>query len=145
MDTQQEQLRWLGEQHFEEGRHLREAEENLFNWATTIYLAAMGALASLRGNGMPALTPAWRFYLWLGIAAITLVIVLMAYFSRKRYEQNAQALGMILDQLASQGEQPGYAARWNILPSSTDRMIFTLRWAGIAVVAFILMALVSLL
>jgi Flp pilus assembly protein TadB len=140
---QQKSLQWLGDQHFEEQRALRASEDNLFNWATSVFLAALGALTTLRGVSDASWGILWRLLVMAGVVGIDGVILLMAYLIRRNYERNQAALAEVMDRLKQTG-LPGYApARMD--NASGDRLYFYLRWSAVGALGLIALVLVWLL
>src|SRR5579859_6220610 len=97
-DDQRKTLQWLADQHFEEQRALRTAEDNLFNWSTSIFLASLGALTSFKATGAQW-NGSWLFLLIVGFIVIILVILLLAYLIRRNYVRNQEALSKIMTNL----------------------------------------------
>jgi hypothetical protein len=140
---QQKSLQWLGDQHFEEQRTLRASEDNLFNWATSIFLAALGTLTGLRGVTDTRWGVLWRLLVMAGVLGIDGVILLMAYLIRRNYERNQAALAEVMDRLKQAG-LPGYApARMDY--AAGDRLYFYLRWSVVGALGLIALCLIWLL
>jgi len=138
----QKSLQWLGDQHFEEQRSLRAAEDNLFNWAMSLFLAGFGALTGLRGITTAQWSAQWRLLIMLGLVVIVAVILLMAFLIRFNYERNQAALARIMAQL----RQTGGAANIPEGPSFiVDRLFFYLRWSAVGAMGLILLVLVWML
>ncbi len=139
MDPEQRKtLQWLADQHFEEQRSLRAAEDNLFNWSSSLFLAGFGALTGLRGLSEGRWSIWWRMFVMLGVVAILLAILLMAYLTRLKYEKNDAELADIVGQL-------------NVIPArqtrdvSEDRLFFYVRWGALTLLGLITLGLVWLL
>ena len=139
----QKTLQWLGDQHFEEQRALRAAEDNLFNWATSLFLAGLGALTTLRGVSGAEWSVLWRLLLIVAILGITGVILLMAYLIHLNYERNLSALAAVQRQLGQLSA--GESVSTNMDYTQGDRYIFFLRWSVVGVLGFIMIVLIWLL
>jgi hypothetical protein len=140
---QQKSLQWLGDQHFEEQRTLRASEDNLFSWATSIFLAALGALTTLRGVSDATWSMLWRVLVMVGVIGIDGVILLMAYLIRRNYERNQAALADVMERFKQAG-LPGYAPL-RMDYASGDRLYFYLRWGVVGALGLIALVLVWLL
>jgi hypothetical protein len=134
---QQKTVQWLANQHFEEQRALRAAEDNLFNWSSSIFLAGFGALTGLRGMSDARWGVWWRLSIMLGVLAILGAILLMAYLIRRKYEQNSIALAELIGQLSRSNP-----ARKDLLE---DRLVFYLRWGALGAMGLITLGLVWML
>jgi hypothetical protein len=136
-DLTQNPLQWLADQHFEEQRTLRNAEENLFNWTTSLFLAGLGALTGIRGmNGDMSWNFWWRIFLIGGVAAFIGIILIMAYLIRNSYVRNSAEIGKILSQL--QVPTPQYDA-------SANELFFYIRWSALVALGVVTVALVWML
>jgi hypothetical protein len=140
---QQKSLQWLGDQHFEEQRALRASEDSLFAWATSMFLAALGALTTLRGATDTRWSLLWRLLVMVGVIGIDGVILLMAYLIRRNYERNQAALAEVMQRF-NQAGLPGYAPL-RADYASGDRLYFYLRWGVVGALGLIALALVWLL
>jgi hypothetical protein len=140
---QQKSLQWLGDQHFEEQRALRASEDNLFGWATSIFLAALGALTTLRGATDAQWSLLWRLLVMAGVIGIDGVILLMAYLIRRNYERNQAALAEVMERFKQAG-LPGYAPL-RMDYASGDWLYFYLRWGVVGALGLIALVLVWLL
>ncbi len=144
MDPEQQRtLQWLGDQHFEEQRALRTAEDNLFNWSSSILLAGFGALTGLRGISAASWGFWWRVCIMIGVAIIVGAILLMAYLLRNKVEQNQAALADIIRQLNQAGMPLSRSAQ--AMDVTGDRLIFFLRWGALGAMGLITLALVWML
>ncbi len=139
----QKTLQWLGDQHFEEQRALRAAEDNLFNWATSLFLAGLGALTTLRGISNAAWSVTWRLLLIVAIMGIDGVILLMAYLIHLNYERNLHALAAVKRQLGQFGAAESVSASMDY--TQGERFIFFLRWSIVGALGFIMILLIWLL
>ncbi len=139
----QKTLQWLGNQHFEEQRALRAAEDNLFNWATSLFLAGLGALTTLRGVTDAQWSITWRLLLIVAIIGIDGVILLMAYLIHLNYERNLLALAAVKRQLGQVGAVESVSASMDY--THGERYIFFLRWSIVGALGFIMMILIWLL
>src|SRR5438309_6996212 len=122
---QRKTFQWLAEQHFEEQRSLRAAEDNLFNWSASIFLAGFGALTGLRGLTEARWGLWWRMLIMFGVLAILLAILLMAYLIHRKYEQNEGAVADIVGQLNSSPSRPKTDV-------SEDKLFFYVRWGALS-------------
>ena len=142
-DERRQHLKWLADQYITEQRNLRAAEDNLFNWATSLFFAGLGALTGLRGMTDRGWGLTWRLLVMLGLLAIVSVILLMAYLIRRNYEQTQAALTEVSKQLypsdvpAYLPVQAGYAAG--------QRQVFYVRWGALGVLGAVILGLVWLL
>jgi len=141
-DDQRKTLQWLADQHFEEQRALRTAEENLFNWSTSIFLASLGALTSLKATGAQW-SGNWLFLLTVGIVVVILVILLLAYLIRRNYVRNQEALSQIMTSL-SRGSVP-MDIPGQVESVTNSALFFYLRWAAVAAIGIVAVGLISLL
>jgi RsiW-degrading membrane proteinase PrsW (M82 family) len=142
-EEQLKTLQWLGDQHFEEQRSLRSAEENLFNWSSSIFLAGLGALTSLKGISDASWSPLWRLLLILGVIALVFVILFLAYLLHRNIDRNQDALANIMAQLRQTGAAMNIPL---VADSKVDReLFFYLRWSALVVLGAVLIALVWLL
>jgi len=141
-DDQRKTLQWLADQHFEEQRALRTAEENLFNWSTSIFLASLGALTSLKATGAQW-SGNWLFLLTVGIVVVILVILLLAYLIRRNYVRNQEALSQIMTSL-SRGNVP-MDIPGQVESVTNSALFFYLRWAAVAAIGIVAVGLISLL
>ncbi len=139
----QKTLQWLGDQHYEEQRALRSSEDNLFNWATSLYVAGLGALTTLRGVTDAAWNVTWRLLLIVAILGITGVILLMAYLIHLNYERNLIALAAVKRQLGQVSATENVAASMDY--TQGERFIFFLRWSIIGALGLITVILIWLL
>jgi hypothetical protein len=136
-NPQEPTLQWLAEQHFEEQRSLRSAEDNLFNWSSSVFLAGLGALTSLKGLATSAEWGVlWRVFLMFAVAVVIGVILSMAYLIRRNYDQNARELQQILGQIRP------YPARTGTLDTE---LFFYLRWSALAALGGVTLVLIWML
>jgi hypothetical protein len=136
-------LQWLGQQHFEEQRSLRGAEENLFNWSSSIFLAGLGALTSLKGVSNASWSPLWRLLVILGVVALIFVILFLAYLIHRNIDRNQDALASIMAQLRQSGTAMNIPI---VAEGKIDReLFFYLRWSALVVLGAVMVALVWLL
>jgi len=140
---QQKNLQWLGDQHFEEQRALRAAEDNLFNWSSSLFLAGFGALTGFRGLSTGTWGFWWRVFVILGVLALLGAILLMAYFLHRKYEQNQVVLADIVGRLSQSGQSLSPARP--TLGLSDDMLYFYLRWGALTVMGLITLVLVWML
>ena len=138
----QKSLQWLGEQYYEELRSLRAAEDNLFSWATSLFLAGFGVLTGFKGMTGGAWSVRWRLTIMVGLLVIDGVILLMAYLIRRNYELNQTALGGIVAQLRQFGAPTNPVQGTDVI---SDRLYFYLRWGAVAAMGLITLALVWML
>ncbi len=139
----QKTLQWLGDQHFEEQRALRASEDNLFNWATSLFLAGLGALTTLRGISGAQWSLTWRLLLIVAIMGIDGVILLMAYLIHLNYERNLVALAAVKRQLGQVSAGESVSASMDY--TQGERYIFYLRWGIVGALGFITIVLIWLL
>jgi hypothetical protein len=142
-DKQSEGLQWLGEQYYEELRSLRTSEDNLFNWSTSLFLAGLGALTSLKGITGGSWTPEWRFLLIVGVGGLTAIILTLANFIRRNSARTQDALAHIIAQFGSGGtpaDLPG-----SPLVKSDAQLAFYVRWSALGLLGLILLGLIWLL
>ena len=136
-------LQWLGQQHFEEHRSLRAAEENLFNWSSSIFLAGLGALTSLKGFGNGSWSPLWRLLLIFGVVALIFVILFLAYLIHRNIDRNQDALAGIMNYLRQTGTAMNLPV---VTEGKIDReLFFYLRWSALVVLGAVMVAMVWLL
>ena len=136
-NPQEPTLQWLAQQHFEEQRSLRNAEDNLFNWSTSVFLAGLGALTSLKGFSSGSWDLLWRLFLMLAVMVVVGVILSMAYLIRRNYNQNAQELQQVLAQI-----RPAGSARTGALET---QLFFYLRWSALAALGGVTLILLWML
>jgi RsiW-degrading membrane proteinase PrsW (M82 family) len=136
-NPQEPTLQWLAQQHFEEQRSLRNAEDNLFNWSTSVFLAGLGALTSLKGFSTGSWDLWWRLFLMLAVVVVIGVILSMAYLIRRNYNQNAQELQQVLSQI-----RPTGSARTGALETE---LYFYLRWSALAALGGVTLILLWML
>ncbi len=141
-DDQRKTLQWLADQHFEEQRALRTAEDNLFNWSTSIFLASLGALTSLKATGAQWGTM-WLLLLTIGVIAVILVILFLAYLIHRNYMRNQEALSYILTNISRGGVPIDVPGQVESVTSSA--LFFYLRWAAVAAIGIVAVGLISLL
>lgn len=141
-DDQRKTLQWLADQHFEEQRALRTAEDNLFNWSTSIFLASLGALTSFKATGAQW-SGTWLFMLTIGVIVIILVILLLAYLIRRSYVRNQEALSKIMTSL-SRGNIP-MDIPGQVEAVTNSALFFYLRWAAVVAIGVVAVGLISLL
>ncbi len=139
----QKTLQWLGDQHFEEQRALRASEDNLFNWATSLFLAGLGALTTLRGVTSAQWSVTWRLLLIVAIMGIDGVILLMAFLIHLNYERNLTALAAVKRQLGQVSAHESVSASMDY--TQGERYIFFLRWSIVGALGFIMIVLIWLL
>jgi len=137
-DERRQHLKWLADQYITEQRNLRAAEDNLFNWATSLFFAGLGALTGLRGMTDRGWGLTWRLLIMLGLIAIVSVILLMAYLIRRNYEQTQAALADVSRQLYP-ADAPTY------LSNTGDKQFFYVRWGALGVLGVVTLGLVWLL
>ena len=136
-DLTQNPLQWLAEQHFEEQRTLRNAEENLFNWTSSLFLAGLGALTGIRGmNANMSWDFWWRIFIIGGVAAFIGIILILAYLIRQSYLRNNQELGNILAQIQVPAPKHDGAA---------NELFFYIRWSALVALGVVTVALVWML
>jgi hypothetical protein len=140
---QQKNLQWLGDQHFEEQRALRAAEDNLFNWSSSLFLAGFGALTGFRGLSAAQWGFWWRVFVIIGVLALLGAILLMAYLIHRKYEQNQVALADIVARLNQSGQPPSPSRQTT--GGGDDMLVFYLRWGALAVMGLITLVLVWML
>ncbi len=138
-----ETLQWLGNQHFEEQRSLRTAEESLFNWSMSLFLAGLGALTSLKGLSNADWSVLWRLLVDVGVAGLIVAVLVLAVLIRRNAERNRKALSHIISELGQSGTPLD-------LPGSSevrmdDEMFFYIRWGAFALIGVIMLGLVWLL
>jgi RsiW-degrading membrane proteinase PrsW (M82 family) len=139
MDPEQRKtLQWLAEQHYEEQRSLRAAEDNLFNWSSSIFLAGFGALTGLRGLSDARWGLWWRLLIILGVLAILLAILLMAYLIHRKYEQHEVDVAQIVSQLNAAPSRPK-------VDNSEERLFFYVRWGALSLMGLVTLGLVWML
>ena len=141
-DDQRKTLQWLADQHFEEQRALRTAEDNLFNWSTSIFLASLGALTSFKATGA-VWSGTWLLLLIVGVIAVILVILLLAYLIHRSYVRNQESLSRILTNLSRGGVPMDVPGQVESVTSSA--LFFYLRWAAVAAIGIVTIGLISLL
>jgi len=141
-DDQRKTLQWLADQHFEEQRALRTAEDNLFNWSTSIFLASLGALTSFKVTGAQW-SGTWLFLLIIAVIVIILVVLLLAYLIRRNYVRNQEALSKIMTSL-SRGNIP-MDIPGQVESVTNSALFFYLRWAAVAAIGVVAVGLISLL
>ncbi len=139
----QKTLQWLGDQHYEEQRALRVAEDNLFNWATSLFLAGLGALTTLRGISSAGWTVTWRLLLIVAILGVDGIVLLMAFLIHLNYERNLAALAAVKRQLGQFGAVESVSASMDY--TQGERYIFFLRWGIVGALGFIMIILIWLL
>jgi hypothetical protein len=136
-DSPQNPLQWLAEQHFEEQRTIRNAEENLFNWTSSIFLAGLGALTGIRGmQSTMSWDLWWRMFIIAGVAAFISIILIMAYLIRRSYLRNNAELASILSQLRVPTPQHDTAG---------NELFFYVRWSALVALGIVTVALVWML
>jgi hypothetical protein len=139
MDPEQRKtVQWLAEQRYEEQRSLRAAEDNLFNWSSSLFLAGFGALTGLRGLSEARWGLWWRLLIMLGILAILLAILLMAYLIHRKYEQTEAALADVVAQLDTSPARP----KTDI---AEDKLFFYVRWGALSLMGLVTLGLVWML
>ena len=137
MENQLTPLQWLAQQHYEEQRALRAAEDNLFSWSSSILLAGLGALTGFRGMSDRAWGFWWRMLLMIAVIVIISAILLMAYLLHRRYERNEAQLAQILTQLGTPPARQGTAVE--------DQLFFFVRWGALGMLGLATEGLVWLL
>ncbi|HLY26790.1 MAG TPA: hypothetical protein VKQ72_10655 [Aggregatilineales bacterium] len=142
-DKQRAGLQWLGEQYYEELRSLRTSEDNLFNWSTSLFLAGLGALTSLKGITGASWSIEWRFLLILGIGGLTAIIISLAYLIRRNSARTQDALAHIIGELGAGGtpaDLPG-----STLVKNDAQLAFYVRWSALILLGLVLLGLIWLL
>ncbi len=132
---QQLTMQWLADHHISELRSIREAEDSLFSWATSIFLAGFGILTGLRGMDNIWSTR-WRLVVMFGIIVVVGAILLMAFLLRRKYDLNQSALSRLIAQL----NQPIFSQI-----DSTDRAFFFVRWGAVGVLGLVMLGLIWML
>ena len=142
-EEQLKTLQWLGGQQFEEQRALRAAEENLFNWSSSVFLGALGALTGLKGLTDASWSVLWRLLLIFSIIVLVCVILLLAYLIHRNAEQNQAALQSIITQV----RQSGAAINMPVVVETraTRELFFYVRWSALVMLGAVTMVLVWLL
>ena len=141
-NDQQRTLTWLADQHFEEQRALRAAEDNLFNWSTSIFLASLGALTSFKAMGN-AWSGTWRFLLVIGVIAVVGVILMLAYLLRRSYVSNREALSRLLTSISAGGVPMNVPGQ--VESVTTSGLFFTVRWGAVGALGLVAIGLIFLL
>jgi len=140
MDNNQETtLKWLADQQFNEHQSLRTAEDSLFNWSTSLFLAGFGALTGIKGATGASWGFLWRVLVIVGVAGMIVAILLLASLLRTRQQNSLRRLGEILTQLAPASPIPLPA------PTPVDDWFFYVRWGALGVLGLITLALVWML
>ena len=137
-DQQRSTLQWLSQQYFEEMRSLRSAEDNLFNWASSTLLGALGALTGLRAINGDGWSFWWRLLLWGGVIAAVGAILTMAYLIHRNYRRHEEKVMRILAQV-----DPNSADLVNTVPE--EELGFYIRWGAILVLGLVILGLVYML
>jgi hypothetical protein len=136
-DLSQNPLQWLAEQHFEEQRTIRNAEENLFNWTSSIFLAGLGALTGIRGmQSNMSWDFWWRIFIIGGVAVFISVILIMAYLIRRSYLRNNAELVNVLSQIRIPAPQHDAAS---------NELFFYVRWSALVALGIVTVSLVWML
>src|SRR5258707_3007053 len=104
-----ETLQWLGNQHFEEQRSLRTAEESLFNWSMSLFLAGLGALTSLKGLSNADWSVLWRLLVDVGVAGLVVAVLLLPPLIRPQDQRKRKAPCPITFAIRRNGGAPGIA------------------------------------
>lgn len=141
----QNSLTWLGDHQYEELRALRAAEDNLFNWATSMFLAGFGALTGLRGLTEARWGLNWRLMIIIGLALIDGVILMLAYLNRMNLERSQAALSRILAQLPQTSAATAEREQYSVSSQTADRLYFYLRWGVVGFMGLITIVLVWML
>jgi hypothetical protein len=136
-DDQRYQLEWLGNHYAEERRTLRTAEDSLFNWAASVFLAGLGTLTGFRGFADRSWGLGWRLIAMFGIAATMGVILFMAFLLRRKYEG---VHGALMSLMSRQG-----TAIPPELMLTDDRTYFYIRWGGVGLLGLIVVVLIWML
>ncbi|MEP7285268.1 MAG: hypothetical protein ABI947_05815 [Chloroflexota bacterium] len=132
-------LQWLAQQHFEEQRSLRSAEDNLFNWATSLFFAGLGALTTLKGFSGGNWTLIWRLLLMIGVLGFDGTILMMAYLMRRSYQRNQRELASIIVQITPVNLSKSGAGL------DEGQLFFYLRWSAVGGLGFITLCLIWML
>jgi hypothetical protein len=138
MDKNEENLRWLVDQLFQEISTLRDTEERLFTWASSTMFATLGVLTGLRGLSNGAWSLTWRFILWFGVVAGMGAVLHQAYLLYNRavgHRREAVELLQTIDPILAQAPRA----------QPVDSLFFFLRWGSIALMGAGILALIYLL
>jgi hypothetical protein len=134
-DDQLSSLQWIREQQIFELRSSREAEEKLFSWATSIFLAGLGLLTGLRGtNGSWSFL--WRIVVMFGVVSVIGSILVMAFLLRRKQTLVHSSLARSITQF----NQPPF----NEI-DSTDQIFFLIRWGAVGLLGLVTLSLVWML
>jgi hypothetical protein len=135
----QSSLTWLANQLFEEQRSLRNAEDQLFNWSSSVFLAGLGALTGLRGFADASWGWMWRILLMIAVVVVIGAILMMAYLTRRSYDRNQEQLASILTQI-----NPARPIQ-RLEPIGESQMIFYLKWGSLGAIGLVTLGLIWLL
>lgn len=138
-DNQRKTLQWLADQQFSEQQSLRNAEDSLFNWSTSLFLAGFGALTGIKGATSASWGPLWRLLIMVGVACMIVAILLLASLLRTRQQNSQYRLSEILRLLSASSPVPLPA------PTTADNLFFYVRWGALGVIGTVTVILVWML
>jgi hypothetical protein len=135
----QSSLTWLADQQFQEQRSLRAAEDQLFNWSTSLFVAGLGALTGLRGLADAVWSWQWRMILIGAVAVIIGTIIAMASLIHRNYNRNHDELSQLLSQI-----NPARPTQ-RLESFAESQLFFYLRWGSLGIIGLVTITLIYLL